>query len=123
MQPRHLMGMIVTGVLACAVAGGCQQRRSNAELSADVRQELSRQQLPATITVAVVDGVAKLDGTVRDKQTREKAEDVAEDVKGVDHVVNNIRVATVAGDAPAAGHMPAPGYQLPESAPPPPPAD
>src|SRR5689334_3509518 len=112
MNARYLMGVSAAAVLSVAVIGGCEQRRDNATVTADVRRELTRQQLPGTITVAVADGVANLGGTVRDDQTRAKAEDVADDVSGVKRVVNNIRVTTAAGDAPA-GQRVAPGYQAP----------
>jgi hypothetical protein len=112
MNTRHLMGMSVAALLAAAAIGGCQQRRDNAAVTADIRREMTREQLPDTITVAVADGVANLSGTVRDQDARAKAEDAAEKVSGVKRVVNNIRVTTAAGDAPAGQRM-APGYQAP----------
>lgn len=103
MKARSLIGMGAAAALAVAVAGGCHQpRRDNNAVSADIRHELTRQQLPETITVVVADGVANLSGTVRNEDARAKAEDIAEDVNGVTRVVNNIRVTTAAGDAPAA---------------------
>lgn len=120
MKIRSLMGMSVAALIAVAVAGGCQQtRRDNNAVSADIRHELARQQLPETITVVVADGVANLSGTVRDEDARDKAEDVAEDVNGVTRVINNIRVTTAAGDAPAAAApaMPHNGAANPPSLP------
>ena len=122
MKTRYLLGLTATALLTAATLGGCEQRRDNAALTVEIRDQLSRKQLPGTITVAVADdGIANLSGTVRDPQTRDKAEDVAEDVDGVSRVINNIRVTTAAGDAPAnqrvapPQHM-APQYNLPESA-------
>jgi hypothetical protein len=118
MKTTHLLGLTIGALLTAAALGGCEQRRDNATLTVEIRDELNRQQLPSTITVAVADGVANLGGTVRDADAREKAEDIAEDVDGVTHVNNNIRVTTAAGDAPAKPGV-APQYDLPESAPPP----
>lgn len=108
MYVKHVIG-IATALLVGGALTGCEQeRRDNAAVTADIRRELAEQQLPNTINVAVTDGVANLSGTVRDDQMREKAEDIAEDVDGVQRVVNNLRVTTAAGDAPMGQRM-APG--------------
>ena len=120
MKTRYLLGLTATALLSAAILGGCEQRRDNGALTTELRDQLSREKLPGTITVAVADdGVANLGGTVRDSQTRDKAEDVAEDVDGVKRVINNIRVTTAAGDSPAdqrkAPPHVVPQYNLPES--------
>jgi osmotically-inducible protein OsmY len=53
----------------------------------------------SNIDVQVADGVATLTGSVPDESAKEKAEDVAEDVDGVDRVENQIVVAAVTGGA------------------------
>lgn len=44
------------------------------------------------ITVAVSDGEVTLDGTVPSRQQKRRAEDCVEDISGVKHVQNNLRV-------------------------------
>ena len=86
--------VLVLGVVACS-----RHTRDDAAISAAVREELVEERVPGAIEVAVTYGVVTLSGSVPNAETRDKAGDVAEDVDGVDRVVNNLR--TTAGDAPA----------------------
>jgi osmotically-inducible protein OsmY len=78
-------------------------RRSDERISADVHRALSDDhELDATdIEVRVSDGEVTLDGTVASRFAKRRAEDCADDVAGVDHVQNNLRVRS--------DHPPLPG--------------
>lgn len=107
--------IVLLGTMALVVgAMGCRTdertARSDAAIAVDVRQELADAQLPGSIEVMVTNGTATLSGTVPDAQTRSRAQDVADNVRGVDRVVNNLR--TAAADAPAAGGAGHPGAPL-----------
>jgi hypothetical protein len=88
-------------LLACALAACSDSRvRDDVTVAAEARQELLEEKVPGVIEITIVGGVATLTGAVPDAQAKAKAEDVIEDVKGVDRVVNNLRTTTAA-DAPA----------------------
>jgi osmotically-inducible protein OsmY len=74
---------------------------SEATITARVQQELADEGVPGNIQVTSRANLVTLTGTVPDQDAKEKAEDVAHDVDGVDRVMNNLRT-TMAGDAPAA---------------------
>ncbi|MFA5581646.1 MAG: BON domain-containing protein [Paracoccaceae bacterium] len=69
-------------------------KRSDARIVEDVSDRLSDHPLvDATgIEVAVKDGEVTLSGTVDSKHAKRRAEDCADDVSGVTHVQNNLRV-------------------------------
>lgn len=46
------------------------------------------------IEVSVADGEVTLSGTVEDRRSKRRAEDVADDVTGVKHVQNNLRYSS-----------------------------
>lgn len=96
-------------LLALGLAA-CSDNRDDFAITSDVRKQLVEKDVPGTIEVLTVGRIVTLTGTVPDAETRGKAEDLADDVKGVERVVNNLR-ATSAADAPAmppAAHMPNP---------------
>ena len=95
--------MALAGAVALALTmGACtESARTDASIAAEVKDDLAEKAVPGTITVAVTDGVVTLAGMVPDTKAKEKAEDVAEDVDGVDRVVNQLS-PSMAGDAPAA---------------------
>jgi hypothetical protein len=95
---------LALGALACDRLN--TTARTDAEITADVRQELTAAGVPAAIDVMTRDGVVTLAGNVSSVEIRTRAENVAEDVDGVDRVVNNLRASTMAGDAPAAPAIP-----------------
>jgi hypothetical protein len=91
--------LLVLGLAACT-----DKTRDDATITSEVIKSLADEHLPASIEVATIHRVVTLSGPVTDAKTRGKAEDVAEDVRGVDHVVNHL--TTVAGDAPRSGALP-----------------
>ena len=95
-----MKSMVFAGAFAAALAlGACTSERSDTAIRADVQNELTREAFAGPIDVSVVEGVVTLAGNVPNAEAKERAEDIAEDVKGVDQVVNNLR-PTMAGDAP-----------------------
>jgi osmotically-inducible protein OsmY len=69
--------------------------RSDERICDDVNDRLTDDwRLDASdISVTVESGEVTLDGTVRDRASKRRAEDLAEDISGVRHVQNNLRVA------------------------------
>ena len=68
-------------------------RRSDERIREDVNDQLSEGYLDASeIEVTVVDGVVTLSGTVNSRSDKRRAEDIADDVRGVKNVENRLRV-------------------------------
>ena len=68
-------------------------RRSDERIREDVNDQLSEGYLDASeVEVMVVDGVVTLSGTVNSRSDKRRAEDIAEDVRGVRNVENRLRV-------------------------------
>ena len=89
-------------VLAGLAVGGCNREpRLDAAITADVERSLADDRVAGAIGVATINGVVTLTGTVPNADSRDDAEDAAEEVAGVKQVVNNLRT-TAAGDAPIA---------------------
>lgn len=67
--------------------------RSDERIREDVNDRLTEDVWidASDIDVAVANGEVTLSGTVDDRRTKRRAEDVAEDVTGVKHVQNNLR--------------------------------
>jgi len=118
------MKRIVTFTAAIALAfglAGCTEsenrygeaENTDAGITAEVERELIGEGLPGNIDVAANNGVVTLSGTVPDAEAKNRAEDIAEDIDGVDRVQNNLRT-TMAGDAPQ--RAPQPGLDANEPA-------
>ncbi|MFN3522528.1 MAG: BON domain-containing protein [Phenylobacterium sp.] len=88
-------------------------RRSDERISEDVHDRLTDDRwLDATdIVVKVEDREVTLDGTVRSRRDKRRAEEICEEVFAVAHVQNNLRVSErqgeSAGATPATGASPA----------------
>jgi hypothetical protein len=69
-------------------------RRSDERISEDLHERLTDDpHLDATeVQVQVTSGEVTLTGTVESRAARRRAEEIAEDVAGVDYVMNNLRV-------------------------------
>jgi osmotically-inducible protein OsmY len=68
-------------------------RRSDERIREDVNDQLGEGYLDASeIEVAVVEGVVTLSGTVNSRSDKRRAEDIADEVKGVKNVENRLRV-------------------------------
>ena len=68
-------------------------RRSDERIREDVNDRLSEGYLDATeIEVQVSEGLVTLTGTVNSRTDRRRAEDIAEDVRGVKNIENRLRV-------------------------------
>lgn len=68
-------------------------RRSDERIREDVNDRLSEGYLDATeIEVSVAEGEVTLSGTVNSRSDKRRAEDIAEDVRGVKNVENRLRV-------------------------------
>ncbi|WP_205574567.1 BON domain-containing protein [Indioceanicola profundi] len=76
-------------------------KRADARISDDIHDRLTEDPyLDATdISVKVEDGEVTLSGHVSNRRDKRRAEDLAEDVMGVRHVQNNLRVREGAGFA------------------------
>ena len=103
--------LLAVGAVACSRA----ENRSDAAVAAEVRHDLAAKQVPGVIDVVFAEGTATLSGTVPDAAAKQRAASIADDVKGVDRVVNNLRTTTAA-DAPmqpGIGQPAAPGVPIP----------
>jgi osmotically-inducible protein OsmY len=98
-------------VIGCTDASERTLGYQDQNITAEVETAL-RAQLPGKIEVNTRDQVVTLSGAVPDVAARERAADIAADVRGVERVENNLR-ATIAGDAPVGG-MPANPPPAPE---------
>ena len=68
-------------------------RRSDERIREDVNDQLSEGYLDASeVEVTVVNGVVTLSGTVNSRSDKRRAEDIADDVRGVTNVENRLRV-------------------------------
>lgn len=108
---RSLAIAAAVGIALASSACNRPSTRTDAMITADVKKQLSDQHVPGSIDVATAKNVVTLTGTVPDKGAKDRAENIANDVKDVDRVVNEIHT-TMAGDAPAAAQprlAPAPG--------------
>lgn len=92
--------LLAAGLTACS-----NDARDDASITANVRKELADDKVPGAIEVAVTYGVVTLSGSVPDTDAKARAEDAADDVAGVDRVVNNLRTTTAA-DAPMRQDLP-----------------
>lgn len=92
---------LAVGFVACS--RGPQRDQT---ISAQVKQDLAKAELPQTITVTTNSGVVTLAGVVPDNIMRQRAENVAANAKDVRHVINNLQTTTSAGDAPARPNNP-----------------
>lgn len=74
--------------------GPSDYTRSDERIREDVNDRLTHDgRVDATnIRVSVKDGEISLDGTVSSRQAKRRAEDVADEISGVKHVQNNLRV-------------------------------
>ncbi|WP_374570985.1 BON domain-containing protein [Phenylobacterium sp.] len=74
--------------------------RSDERIGEDVNDRLTEDRhLDASgMTVAVKDGEVTLDGVVRSRHDKHRAEHIAEHVSGVGHVQNNLRIGMVEGE-------------------------
>ena len=74
--------------------------RSDERINEDVHDRLTEDWVldASDITVSVSGGEVTLDGTVDSRQDKRRAEDIVDDVSGVGHVQNNLRVKPRYGD-------------------------
>ncbi|WP_375176037.1 BON domain-containing protein [Pseudooceanicola sp.] len=75
--------------------GPSNYTRSDVRIEEDVNDRLTEDSFvdASDVSVTVKDREVTLDGQVRSKQAKRRAEDCADDVSGVTHVQNNLRVA------------------------------
>jgi osmotically-inducible protein OsmY len=73
-------------------------KRSQERIKEDVNDKLSDNWMidASDIEVEVTDSEVTLTGSVKNRQSKRLAEDIAEDVSGVTHVQNNLRVNSTA---------------------------
>lgn len=74
--------------------GPANYARSNERLLEDACERLTRDPLidASKINVSCADNEVTLDGTVSNRSAKRRAEDIVEDISGVKHVQNNLRV-------------------------------
>ncbi len=77
--------------------GPSDYTRSDERIREDVNENLTNDWAvdARNVRVKVEDGEVTLDGTVSTRLQKRRAEDCAEDVSGVGHVQNNLRVSEV----------------------------
>lgn len=92
----------VCAAIAVALGTSACSEQSDPEIVADANEAIAEENVPGSISVASNDGVVTLTGIVPSMQAKDRAQEVVNDVDGVERVVNNLR--TTAGDAPVAGH-------------------
>ena len=80
-------------------------RRSDERITEEVNDALTWDwRVDATdISVEVQDGIVTLSGHVRDRRMKRRAEDVAENIRGVDDVQNQLRVGSSGGSRDSSG--------------------
>jgi len=90
-------------VTCAAVALGCNRERPDATVNAAVLAQLDKEPSLSTATVQsrTEQGHVYLTGRVMSPEQRRRAEDVADDVKGVKAVTNDIQVDVSAAPPPA----------------------
>lgn len=99
-----ILGVVLAGSLAaCTAMTGESAGRNidDASITAAVKAKLAKEH-PTTLTsidVDTVKGTVYLTGTVPDMAAKQKAEEIAFDVSGVNRVVNNLQTRS-AGDMP-----------------------
>jgi osmotically-inducible protein OsmY len=108
MKRGYILGVacLALGIVACTDASERTVGYRDESITAEVEAAL-RTTVPGKIDVNTRDQVVTLSGTVPNAAARERAGEIAADVKGVDRVDNNLR-ATVAGDAPIGERAPNP---------------
>ncbi|HUD29236.1 MAG TPA: BON domain-containing protein [Novosphingobium sp.] len=79
--------------------GPSDYTRSDERIREDVNDALThdRRVDASHVRVQVKDGEVTLEGTVDNRQDKRRAEDLADDVSGVRHVQNNLRLSSTAG--------------------------
>lgn len=100
----------VLALLACAaVAWGCSRERPDATVNAAVLAQIDKEPTLASATVQsrTEQGHVYLTGRVTSAEQRKRAEDIADDVKGVKGVTNDIQV-DVAAPPPTGSAAPPP---------------
>ena len=83
--------------------GPANYRRSDARIAEDINDRLTDDPFldASGIEVTVNEGEVTLGGTIRSRRCKRRAEDIADDVSGVKHVQNNLRVKERETDAPS----------------------
>lgn len=100
----------VLALIACAaVATGCNRERPDATVNAAVLAQLDKEPAlaAATVQARTEQGHVYLTGRVTTPDQRKRAEDIADDVKGVKGVTNDIQI-DVASPPPTPQAVPAP---------------
>jgi osmotically-inducible protein OsmY len=86
--------------------GPTSYTRSDERIKEDANEQLTRDwRIDAThITVSVIDGEVTLDGHVPNRDAKRRAEDCVEDISGVKHVQNNLRVHNISSTPTQGGY-------------------
>ena len=103
MRHRLISGIVISSLLALALAAGCKARpRSDAEIAGDVQKKVGTDAALQNkqIDVQAASGVVTLNGTVDTDAARAAAANDAATVAGVKTVVNNLQVQPVEAQAP-----------------------
>jgi osmotically-inducible protein OsmY len=87
------------GLSACTESDRYAAEPNDDTITADVARMLENEGVSGNIDVSANDGVVTLSGTVPNEQAKKRAEDIADDIYGVETVQNQLRT-TMAGDAP-----------------------
>jgi osmotically-inducible protein OsmY len=85
---------------------GQQMSASDQKLAQQIEQKLQSQFSNANINVTVSQGTATLQGSVQDSSQKQRAEQIARSISGVQNIRNNLSVGGQAGDYPALGYIP-----------------
>jgi hypothetical protein len=90
---------LALGLAACTESDRYAAEPNDDTITADVTRMLENEGVAGNIEVSANDGVVTLSGTVPNEQAKKRAEDIADDIYGVEVVQNQLRT-TMAGDAP-----------------------
>ena len=98
---------VVAGLSACTAMTGRSASRNidDATISASVKSHLATDKVSSLtgVDVDTVRGTVYLTGTVPDLQAKQRAGEIASNVKGVQKVVNNLQTRSISGDVPRHG--------------------
>ena len=76
-----------------AMGTGQQMTTSDRNMAQQIDQQIRQQLSGANITVTVSQGTATLQGSVRDQNQKQQAEQIAQSISGIENVQNNLTVS------------------------------
>jgi len=81
------------GAAILTVSPGCKSKVKDTDIKTSAQTTLQGNPDYSGVNVTIIDGIATLNGEVKDESTKAAAEKAVKDVKGVKSVTNNITIA------------------------------